>query len=71
MPAKRAVYALARAFRESEPKTFEGRRKLLEGLSIAARYDSRTKEAEIEGRFQLPGQKNWRNGVRANPERKR
>ena len=47
MPAKRAIEALAAKFRESEPKTFEGRRKLLEALGIAARYDSRTREAEI------------------------
>jgi site-specific DNA recombinase len=69
MPAKRAVEALAREIAAEEPESFEDRRGVLERLQILVRYDSRTREAEIEGRFNLPGMKNCRNGVNADSER--
>jgi site-specific DNA recombinase len=69
MPAKRAVDVLAREIKAGEPKTFEDRRGVLQRLQILVRYDSRTREAVIEGRFTLPGQKNCRSGVDGNPER--
>ena len=52
MPAKRAIEALAAKFRESEPKTFEGRRKLLEAsgsprATIPERAKPRSKTAFI------------------------
>ena len=71
MPAKRAVEALAREIAAEEPESFEDRRSVLERLQILVRYDSRTREAEIEGRFELPGQKNPRNGVGADAKTKR
>jgi site-specific DNA recombinase len=68
MPAKRAIEALAREIAAEEPESFEDRCGVLERLQILVRYDSRTREAEIEGRFTLPGQKNCRNCVGSDAE---
>jgi site-specific DNA recombinase len=63
MPAKRAIEALAREIAAGEPESFEDRREALARLQIAVRYDSRSREAEIEGRFELPTKKNWHSGI--------
>jgi hypothetical protein len=61
--AKRAVEALPREIAAEEPESFEDHRGELERLRILVRYDSRTREAESEGRFNLLGVKNCCNGV--------
>jgi hypothetical protein len=66
-PAQRQT--LRREIAAEEPESFEDRRGVLERLQILVRYDSRTREAEIEGRFELPGQKNPRNGIGADSQR--